>query len=580
MLVHLRVRNFGIIEDFDWTPGPGFNVLTGETGAGKSLVVDAVSALLSGRLDEMSVRHGADETRLEGVFDIADRPDIVERLVDKGVECGDEPIIVSLSLKRGGRAVMRVNGDAVPRGLITQLGRQIIDIHGQSQHLSLLDRASHLDFLDAYAGTMKLRQEFGREAQKLHQLEKQIENLTKSAVERVRQADYLGFQLQEIDRAALRDGEDAELEQELLILSSAEKLKVLAFEAVHSLDSDDTQGDITATSSLSQALSSMEKLTCIDGSLSSQTAALREALCNVTEAVRDLRSYYAGLDFDPARLEEIENRLGLIRDLKRKYGNGIGEILALAEKIRRELADIDSSDERIGAMRQEFEHSRQVLAETASKLSAQRHARAADLAATVNLELVDLAMDKVRFEIKLNIDHQSDGLPQPDGQQAAYNNTGIDRVEFLAATNPGEPAKALERIASTGELSRFTLAVKTALAQADQVPVLIFDEIDIGVGGRSGDVIGRKLASLASSHQVICVTHLPQIACYAKHHFTVNKSTDGGRTAARLDKIEAECRVKELALMLSGDASSTVSEAGARELLERAGRFNATLKGS
>ncbi|MEN8615314.1 DNA repair protein RecN [Dehalogenimonas sp. THU2] len=574
MLLRLRVRNFGIIEDFDWTPGAGLNVLTGETGAGKSLVVDAVSSLLSGRLEEPAVRHGAEESRLEGVFDVSLRPDLAVWLCDKGIVPDEEgQLIVSLSLKRGRRAAMRLNDDTVSRGLITELGRQLIDIHGQSQHLSLLDKASHLDFLDASAGTAELRQTFGQAAQALHRLEKQIDELAAGMVDRARQRDYLAFQVQEIERASLCDGEDIELENERRIQASAEKLKALAFEAVRSLDGDDSPGETPATARVSAALSAMEKLSDIDPSLSAQVAAVQGALFTLDEAARDLRSYNARLDFDPARLEEIEHRLGLIRDLKRKYGADIAGVLAFAAKARQDLSNLESADDRIDWLRHEFEDKRRQLGSIALGLSDKRRATAAVLETAVNRELKDLSMEKVLFRIAVTAEERADGLPTPDGRSLAYNNSGADKVEFLAATNPGEPPKPLEKIASTGELSRFTLAVKTALARADRSPVLIFDEIDIGVGGRSGDVIGRKLATLAVSHQVICVTHLPQIACYAAHHFSVRKDTAGNRAASRLDRIEAEERVQELALMLSGDPDSKASGEGARELLDKAARF-------
>lgn len=580
MLTHLRVRNFGIIDEFDWFPGTGFNILTGETGAGKSLVVDAVGALLSGRLEETAVRHGAIETRLEGTFDLADQPNVLEYLKNKGIDCRDEPLIATISLKRGGRAVNRLNGDSVPRSLIVELGRQLIDIHGQSQHLSLLDRASHQDFLDAYGGTTTLKREVAQLCLKLSQVQRSIEELTHSFVERTRQVEFLNFQLQEIERAALQPGEDVELEQEAIILASAERLKALVFETMQALDGDDSTEDTTAVSSLSRALSSIEKLIGIDHSLSSHAESLREALYTVTETARDLHSYSSRLEFDPARLELVESRLHLIRELKRKYGDSIPDILEFALNTASELNDLDSSGEKIESLHLEVDNLRRILAEKALELSTRRQLSATKLTEAVNRELVDLAMGKVNFEISISQDEKFEGLALSDGRRIAYSLNGIDHIEFLAATNPGEPAKALERIASTGELSRFTLAVKTALAKADRVPVLIFDEIDIGIGGRSGDIIGRKLATLAQTHQVICVTHLPQIAAYATHHYTVSKTTDGELTFSRLEKLDVHTRVRELALMLSGDPPSASSLAGAAELLERATRYSAGLKES
>ncbi len=577
-MIRLRVKNFGIIEDFDWAPGEGLNVLTGETGAGKSLVVDAASALLSGKLDESDIRHGSAESRIEGVFDIAARDDLLVWLTGRGIDAEDGTLVISLDQKRGGRPVIRVNGAAVPRSLSSELGRKLIDIHGQSQHLSLLDKSSHLDFLDGYAGTLGMRKEFGRQAQELARIGREIDDISARESDAARRQDFLTFECLEIERAGLHEGEDAELENERRVLGAAEKLKALAYEAAEALDGD--EGETPATSLLSQALSALSKLSVIDDSLKAQAAEVQEALYGLAETARDIRSYYARIDADPGRLEEIELRLGLIRDLKRKYGGNIPEILAFAETARRELAAIGDIDERKAELKQQFKVLRLELGGQAEELSEKRQAAASRLAQEVDRELRDLGMDRVKFRISISTVETSGGLPLPDGRTAGYDATGADRVEFLTSTNPGEPFKPLEKIASTGELSRFTLAVKTALARTDRAEVLIFDEIDIGVGGRSGDVIGRKLATLARSHQVVCVTHLPQIACYANHHFSVRKEYCDGRTVSVMTTLEGEARVSELSAMLSGKTGSRASTEGARELLVTASRFLATLKGT
>ena len=578
MLLHLHVKNFGIIEDFEWSPGPGLNVLTGETGAGKSLVVDALSALLSGRLDDTAIRHGADESRVEGAFDLGDDAELRSSLADKGIDTADGILIVSLSLKHGGRTVTRLNGDAFPRGMVSDIGRRLVDIHSQSQHLSLLDRTSHLDFLDGFAGTLELRREFGAFAQSLQRTRKQLEELSRESAERTRQADFLQFQVKEILQARLVVGEDAELEQGKKILASAETLRGLAEDATEALDSDETPDGPSASALLGRAVNALDRLAAIDITMAPQAESLRLALDTTAEAVRDLRSYAGSLNADPARLTEIENRLGIIRDLKKKYGNSIDEILEFARRTQLQLDELDGREEKITAFEKELTRLRKVLAEKAVMLSARRLERATDLATAVNRELKELAMAKVRFETGLAYREEPDGLELPDGRRVAADTTGIDRVEFLAATNPGEPAKPLEKIASTGELSRFTLAVKTALAQADRVPVLIFDEIDIGVGGRSGEVIGRKLATLARHHQVICVTHLPQIAAFAEHHFAVAKTDSGNRTVSRLSELNESARIEELAMMLSGTVSQ-VSRAGAVELQTSAAAFRAAPEG-
>ncbi|ADJ25880.1 Sigma 54 interacting domain protein [Dehalogenimonas lykanthroporepellens BL-DC-9] len=574
MLLRLHVKNFGIIEDFDWTPGSGLNVLTGETGAGKSLVVDALSALLSGRLDDSSIRHGTDETRVEGTFELSSDTELLSLLTAKGIDTADGILIISLSLKQGGRTVTRLNGDSVPRSLISEIGRRLVDIHSQSQHLSLLDRASHLDFLDSYAGVVELRQEFASFVQTLQRTRKQLEQLTRESEEDARQADFLQFQVNEILQAGLTADEDSRLEQEKKILVSAETIRELAQAAVQALDGDEATEGLSASAMLSRANAALDRLSAIDPEMSATAENLRLALDTTAEAVRDLRSYAGAVDANPARLEEIQNRLSLIGDLKRKYGATIEDVLEFARRTRIRLDELDGRDEKIAAFSAELAQLRQVLAAKALALSEHRRKKAVELAAAVNRELAELAMAGVRFEINLDYRTSPEGLELPDGPRVAVDTTGIDRIEFLAATNPGEPAKPLEKIASTGELSRFTLAVKTALARADRVPVLIFDEIDIGVGGRSGDIIGLKLATLAESHQVICVTHLPQIAVYAGHHFTVAKNDSNGRTVSRLTELSEDDRVTELAMMLSG-TDSRVSRDGATELLARSAAFRA-----
>lgn len=577
MLQRLLVRNFGIIEEIDWSPGLGFNLITGETGAGKSLVVDAISALLSGKLDESSIRHGAAESRIEGVFDLSGRDDIKDWFAEHGIEIEDGTLIMSLSQKRGGRAVIRLNGAAATRNLAFEGGRKLVDIHGQSQHLSLLDPASHLDFLDCYAGTLQLRCEFGHQAQALSSLEREVSDISAREVEAIRQQDFLNFQACEIERAELSDGEDGTLEEERRVLASAEKLKLLAGEAAETLDGD-APGTEPATSLISRASTALERLTAIDTRLKSQADVVRDALFSISEAARDIRAYAIRIEADPARLEEVDGRIKLIRDLKRKYGSTITEILAFAERARRELAKFEILGERKNTVRQEVAACRRELGRLAEGLSSRRQTAVVLLEQAVDRELADLGMEGVHFRISVTSRSFPGGLSLPGGGVVDFDNNGADRVAFLTSTNPGEPFLPLEKIASTGELSRFTLAVKTALAQADRVPVLVFDEIDIGVGGRSGDVIGQKLSYIAQSHQVICVTHLPQIAAYGSHHFSVCKEFDGQRAVSIIHELTGGDRIAELAVMISGDRESRTSAEGARELLRKAGCFTASLK--
>ena len=557
MLVRLLVKNFGIIEEIDWSPGAGLNILIGETGAGKSLVVDAISALLSGKLEESTLRYGADETRIEGVFDLSKCPGLIELLDAQGIETDDVNLILSLTQKRGGRTIIRVNGSAVPRSLATSLGRMLVDIHGQSQHLSLLDPSSHLDFLDNYAGTIGLRHEFGKLAHTISQLIREIADVFAQETDFVRRRDFLNFQYQEINRATLADGEDVALEDERKVLMSAEKLKQLAIDAEEALDGDNVESP--ATSRLYQAVASLEKLSAIDDRLKIQTDLIRDALFGIGEASRDIRNYAARINSDPKRLEEVENRIELIRGLKRKYGKSISEIVAFAEKTRQSLDEFDSLDDRKNILSREIEINKNKLLGMAKILTGKRRISASTLDQAVNTQLKELGMERAQFSVSISKKESNDG----------YDLTGADKIEFLVSTNPGEPFQPIEKIASTGELSRFTLAAKTVLASADKVPLLIFDEIDIGVGGRSGDVIGRKLSEVAKSHQVICITHLPQIACYGAHHFSIRKILEGERAKSVMTELSGDDLITELASMLSSKESRNANEI-ARELIANA----------
>ena len=576
MLLELTVRDVGIIDEISWRLGAGLNVVTGETGAGKSLVIDAVEVLLGGRPDQETVRHGADAARIEGVFalsNIANATELRETLADRGIPSHEEALVVNCELRRQGRSVIRVNGQAVPRGVLVQIGRLLIDVHGQSEHLSLLDRKRHLDFLDSYARTTGLRAGFAEKTADLHQMAQELKTLSENEREMARREEFLRFQVDEISRAGLREGEDGELERERNILASAEKLKALSYEAYRNLRGDDAPGVASVADSLSEAVSAMKKLAELDPGMKEQLESLEATLYNVEDAAREIRAYGDRLEHDPRRLEEIESRLELIRDLKRKYGQSIADVLAHQEEAAADLEGISHSSERRAELEEASSLLKQEMGQIAVELSRNRVGAAEGLKAEVRRELGELDMALVDFGLAVGQVPAEDGIPFPDGGTYAFDSTGADDVEFFAATNPGEPLKPLARIASTGEMSRFLLALKGVLSEADNTPVLVFDEIDIGVGGRSGEVVGRKLSMLSRSHQVICVTHLPQIAAFADSHHRVHKEVSGDRTFSRLETLEGEARIQELAAMLAGPDYTKASLDSARELVERAERW-------
>jgi DNA repair protein RecN (Recombination protein N) len=574
LLVELRVKNLGIIEDMNWRLDDGLNIITGETGAGKSLVIDAVELLLAGKADEEIIRHGADQAQIEGVFSLPPKENLSslrELLAEKELAADEDTLVIDCQLRRKSPDIIRVNGHAVPKAFLRQIGSLLVDIHGQSDHLSLFDSSAHLNFLDAYAHTLELRRDFNAKAKELNKVEQELKALEKDEQERARREEFLRFQLEEISRAQLKEGEEPELERGRDILASAEKLKTISYEAYRALYEEDASSQTApALDKLNEAAQAIKKLVEIDPSLKSQLDFLEATIDGLTETARSVRAYSDGLEYDPNRLEEIESRLELIRGLKRKYGQSISEVLAYLAKAQKELDEVSNSAERSARLKETAASLKQGMGQMAARLSAERAKAAEKLMTEVKKELNDLNMSQVEFQVSLSREKDEDGIPLPDGQSYAFGNEGVDTVEFMASTTPGEPLKPLAKIASTGELSRFTLALKGALSEADHIPVLIFDEIDIGIGGRSGEIIGKKLSSLARNHQVVCVTHLPQIAAFADAHFSVHKELAGARTLSMLESLKDEARLKELAIMLAGAQYTETALTNARELMHKA----------
>jgi DNA repair protein RecN (Recombination protein N) len=574
LLFELRVKNLGIIEDMTWRLRDGLNVVTGETGAGKSLVIDAVESLLAGKADEEVIRYAAEEAQIEGVFILPQREKfspLRELLAQKELTADEETLTIDCKLSRHGPSIVRVNAHTIPKLLLRQIGRLLIDIHGQSEHLSLLDRKYHLDFLDSYAHALDLRNSISIKASELYKVEQELKALEKDEEDRTRREEFLRFQLDEISRAQLREGEEEELERERNILSSTEKLKALSYETYRIIYEEDvSHHSVPALDKLNEAAQTMKKLVELDPALRQQLDYLDETLYSLTEVAREIRAYGDRLEYDPNRLEEIETRLELIRSLKRKYGQTITEVLDYLAKTERELDRVCHSAERRSQLKELCTCLKQEIGRIAYQLSRERCKAARRLVTDVKKELRDLNMPQVEFEVSISQERAQEGIPFPDGESYAFSTEGADTVEFMVSTNPGEPLKPLARIASTGEISRFALALKGALSEADNIPVLIFDEIDIGVGGRSGEIIGKKLWILARNRQVVCVTHLPQIAAFADAHFSVHKEAASARTLSILENLDGEARIKELAIMLAGPQYAEASLQNAHELMHKA----------
>lgn len=577
MLTELRIHNFAIIDQLDLRFGPGLIILTGETGAGKSIILDAVVMLLGGRADAGMVRAEAETAFVEGVYQLkGPAREAVHEILNRE-ELLDDPDYVTLTreVRREGRSIARVNGRTVGVSLLKELGAALVDIHGQSEHLSLLDPRAHLGLLDRYAEVSKPLGEYRQTYHALLNLRRELNELRKAQADADRRAEMLTFAAEEIEAARLKVGEDEELRKERDRLANAESLAGYAQQALAALE-DGTPETPSAGDLVGQAAQSLAGLARIDSAqaeLASQAALLEDTLADL---VRSLRDYLEVIEFNPKRLDEAEERLDLIHRLNRKYGGSIPAVMAYGADARKQLETITGAADRIASLTVEETKLLAQLAKQGAALTAKRKSAAAALGKGIEAELDDLKMAAAQFGVDFQVRADPNGAPLPDGSRVAFDQNGLDRVEFLIAPNPGEGLKPLVKIASGGETSRLMLALKNVLAGADQVPSLIFDEIDQGIGGRVGMIVGQKLWNLARNHQVFCVTHLPQLAVFGEQHYQVQKVVDKGRTLTRVEKLDGEPRLLELSLMLGEVGESTLRSA--HELMQLARQMVKPLK--
>jgi DNA repair protein RecN (Recombination protein N) len=558
LLSELTITNFAIIDRVQLTLVPGLRVLTGETGAGKSIIIDAVSSLLGGRADAELIRAGTDGARVEGIFVLPPtlREELTPLLQEHGLpdESGGE-MILAREMNRSGRNVCRVNGRAVPLSVLAQLGERLVDIHGQSEHLSLLRVKEHLNFLDRYAGLQEQRAAVAEGVRALRRVREELASLRRDERELARRADLLQYQVHEIEDTQLQPDEEDELLNERKLLLNAERLSELSHSAYQTL-AGGSEEQHTIADLLDSVLRDLTELERLDAQVAAQRQVVEETSYQLEDLARTLRSYRDGVEFNTVRLQSVEDRLDLIHGLKRKYGGSISEVLRFAQEAARELHAITHNEERVAELEQEQARLVAEVGAQAAALSTARRAAAERLSASIERELDDLSMKQARFVVQTQWKEAEDGLLVED-KHYAFDLTGIDQVEFLISPNVGEPPKPLAKIASGGETSRLMLALKAVLSAADQVPTLIFDEIDQGIGGRAGGVVGLKLWGLTSEHQVLCVTHLPQLACYGDTHLQVDKAESEGRTVTRVRVLEGQERIEELAAMLGGPAGKT-----------------------
>ncbi len=570
MLTELRIENFAIIQHLELELNPGLTTFTGETGAGKSIILDAIEALIGGRADLTQIRSGAERAILEAAFRIP--PANREALVDilEGEDLLDDPDYLTLGreIRREGRSAARVNGRTVNISLLRDLGSFLVDIHGQSDHLSLLNVKQHLILLDHYAGASDLLADYRQGYQALLALRRELASLRRGEQDAERRAEMLTFQLNEIESAHLQPGEEESMRQERDRLANSENLAGFAQKALTILEDGSPEAP-ALTDQLGEVVQLMGSLSRIDHSQEAMSEQIQSLAETLSEIVRDLRDYMEKVEFNPHRLEQVEERLDLLHNLKRKYGNSIENILAFAKDAAQKLETITHSAERITELEAEEKLSLEKLSQKAGELSRVRHAAAETLARSVEGELADLRMAGARFTVDLRREPNSNGLAvDNNGERVAFNENGIDQVEFLIAPNPGEGFKPMVKIASGGETSRLMLALKNVLARADSIPTLVFDEVDQGIGGRVGTVVGEKLWQLGRQHQVLVVTHLPQLAAFGDQHYRVGKLVEAGRTVTQVEKLSDTTRLEELTQMLGN--ISEANRAAAQEALTQA----------
>ncbi|MFC4302633.1 DNA repair protein RecN [Cohnella boryungensis] len=556
MLRELSIHNLAVIEKVGVTFHPGFHVLTGETGAGKSIVIDALTLAAGGRGSADMIRHGCDKADIEAVFDLGIGHPVWDTLQRLGIEADrDETLLIRRELLAHGKSSARINGQSVTLTMLKEVGEHLVNIHGQHEHQSLLKTDKHLEWLDLFAGEDIREDKTAYRAvyQQYQSVSKERRELEEKSRQGMQMLDLYRFQLDEIASARLKPGEDESLADERRKLTHAEKLAEAVTEAYDLLYG--TKG----LSAISRALTRLQDIVKFDPApLQPAVDQLQNAYYGAEDAVYQLRDYKDNIEFNPERLAQIEQRLDVLHSLKRKYGETLEEIINYRDKIKAEADQLDNREELLEQLAAQEESLRLDLQARAERLSAIRRAAARVLAKQIEQELTDLQMERSVFEVKL-------------GVAAELSSSGTDTAEFVLSTNPGEPPKPLAKIASGGEMSRVMLALKAIFARIDEIPVLVFDEVDTGVSGRAAQAIAEKLSRLSRSCQVFAITHLPQVACMADHQYEIYKQvTDKSRTQTSVTELSAEQRIEELARMLGGVEVTEKTRHHAQEMLSLA----------
>ena len=555
MLSLLHIENIALIQSADIRFEPGFNVLTGETGAGKSIVIDSIGAVLGERTSRELIRTGAKSALVTAVFT---QVPPLPWLEENGFPTGEEELLLQRELQGDGRNVCRIDGKLVTVAQLRELGRQLLNIHGQHDGQQLLDPASHLGYLDQFGGCQPLLESYQEAYRKWHDIRREMDKLQMDEAERSRRVDTLNYQIQELERAQLKAGEDEELSARRTLLRSAGRLMEAVQSAEFALSGDEDRDG--ACSLIAQAEGEVQGVSSISpelGELSEKLTALRCAADDAADTLRDLSRSF---DFSPGELDQVEERLDLLYRLRKKYGPTVEDMLSYLDRCRKELDQIQYADDTLARLEKDLKKAQKEAARRGESLSQARREAAGALQARVQEELRQLDMPKVQFQTEFT----------PKGGEAGMDETGLDEVQFLMSANLGEALKPIQKVASGGELARIMLALKNVLAEGDQIGTLVFDEVDTGVSGRAAQKVAEKMAQVARGKQVLCVTHLPQIAAMADTHFSVQKGEREGRTYTRLERLDRSQRREELARLIGGASITPSLLESAEELLRQA----------
>lgn len=571
MLLRLNIENFVLIENINIDFSEGLNVISGETGAGKSIVIDALNLALGGKSSKNYVRTGKDKAVIQAVFDI-NGIQIKELLSEYGIECDDNILILTREIFGTGRSISRINGRIVQMAFVKKISKLLIDIHGQHEHQSLLYSENHLDMLDLYGnkGIKEIKSKVREKYFELKDIEKKLNSLNNDERERERRIDLLKFQVEEIDSCNLKENEDTEIAKEYELLKNSEQIYTIINNS-HDMISTGISDEYSVIGILSNILGDLNKISDFSDELLTFHNELQDIFYRLQDMATDMRHYNENITFDSERLVEIEKRLDTINNLKRKYGNTIEEIFKYRAELAEELEELEDSANRIKILNEQIDVCKKEYLELSNILSLYRKKIAKDFEKKIIKELKDLNFDKAQFKVNI--------VPNMDKENnLVFTRNGIDKIEFLISTNAGEPLKPLSNIASGGEISRIMLAMKVIFAKIDNIPTLIFDEIDTGISGKTANIVGEKLALVSNTHQTICITHLPQIAVMADNHLFIEKTTLKNQTITKINKLNEKERINEISRLIGGNKITDLTMKNAKEMIGLANKTKKNLR--